>query len=97
MENIEIEIEVCDIPVATRKVKTERVGKYDHIFENLTEGQCLKLEPKKLNNVRQALIKYLKKKGYMDQVKVVTRRNMGDDFGRIWVTAKETTPVEEQD
>ena len=66
-----------------------RVSKYEETFDALELGQCLKVVPKSVPNIKQALVKYLKRKEAFDQVKIVTRTKCEDGYGRIWVLSKE--------
>lgn len=63
-------------------------SKYDHLFERMVPGQCLKMESDQVGKVAHAMNKWVKKNGKQDELIVRTMSKNPDKKGRVWLLNK---------
>lgn len=73
-------------PIPTRRYVN---GKYDETFDALKHGSCLVCEPKEREAVRNALVKWLARKGRAHLFSVTSVGKCDDKRARVWLIKKD--------
>ena len=63
-------------------------GKYDHLFEQLKVGSCIVCEFQERESMRNALVKWLRRKGKAEELTAYSVSKCADGKARVWLTRK---------